>query len=95
MRKFLKICAVVLLIPLFIFAILIGYATLTDYRPGISEVLPNLNSTPDTLPDSAAINLLIWNIGYCGLDKQMDFFYDGGTKVRTPEEQLRHNLFYH
>ena len=91
MRKFLKICAIILLVPVVIFAIVIGFATLTDYRPDVSEVFPNLKSTSDTLPDSAAINLLIWNIGYCGLDKHMDFFYDGGTKVRTPEEQLRFN----
>jgi endonuclease/exonuclease/phosphatase family metal-dependent hydrolase len=91
-RKFLKISAIVLLIPVVIFAILIGFATLTDFRPDVSEVFPNLKSTSDTIPDSVEINLLIWNIGYCGLDKKMDFFYDGGTGVRTPEEQLKLNF---
>ena len=40
------------------------------------------------LSDSAEISLLTWNIGYCGLDKEMDFFYDGGTKVITPKENM-------
>jgi endonuclease/exonuclease/phosphatase family metal-dependent hydrolase len=38
------------------------------------------------------ITLLTWNIGYCGLDKEMDFFYDGGTKVMTPKEKCVENL---
>jgi endonuclease/exonuclease/phosphatase family metal-dependent hydrolase len=35
---------------------------------------------------------MIWNIGYAGLDKDMDFFYDGGKKVRTPENRLKENM---
>jgi len=91
MRKVLKIFLIVVLTPIVAFVLLIGYATLTDYCPGASELLPNIKSSSDTLPDSATINLLNWNIGYCGLDNQMDFFYDGGIKVRTPEEHLNLN----
>jgi endonuclease/exonuclease/phosphatase family metal-dependent hydrolase len=35
---------------------------------------------------------LTWNIGYCGLDRDMDFFYDGGTKVMTPRINCLENL---
>ncbi|MGE5457940.1 MAG: endonuclease/exonuclease/phosphatase family protein, partial [Methanococcaceae archaeon] len=38
------------------------------------------------------ISLLTWNIGYAGLDKEMDFFFDGGTKVITPIENCRRNI---
>jgi len=36
--------------------------------------------------------LLTWNIGYACLDKEMDFFLDGGTKVITPENKCLENL---
>jgi len=35
---------------------------------------------------------MTWNIGYCGLDKTMDFFYDGGKKVFTPKDEVLKNL---
>ena len=102
MRRFLKITLFIVVIPVVTLVLLIGYATLSDYRPGVSELLPGNGSGTDTIPDSAQINVLIWNIGYCGLDSQMDFFYDGGRGVRTSPEQLKLNyaavsrfLLYH
>jgi len=44
------------------------------------------------LNDSLTLTLLTWNIGYAGLDKNMDFFKDGGIKVITPEENFRENI---
>ena len=35
---------------------------------------------------------LSWNIGYAGLGKEMDFFYDGGGKVRPSKEQFENYL---
>lgn len=32
-------------------------------------------------------NFLTWNIGYAGLGKEMDFFYEGGKQVRPTIEQ--------
>lgn len=42
-------------------------------------------SFPDTIP-AGRLELYTWNIGYCGLGKNMDFFYEGGKMVR-PERQ--------
>ncbi len=36
---------------------------------------------------SEPLRFVSWNIGYGGLGKEMDFFYDGGSKVRATEEQ--------
>lgn len=47
---------------------------------------------PSVLKDSSVFSLLTWNIGYAGLDKDMDFFKDGGTKVITPEDKCRENI---
>ncbi|MCK7537260.1 MAG: hypothetical protein MZV63_42990 [Marinilabiliales bacterium] len=44
------------------------------------------------LDDSLTLSLLTWNIGYAGLDKDMDFFKDGGTKVITPKDKCLENI---
>ena len=36
--------------------------------------------------------MMIWNIGYAGLDAGMDFFYDGGKQVRPPVNQVYENF---
>ena len=96
MRRILKISLVILAIPAAVLALLILYASLTNYRPPESEVIPLAPGSADTLAvtlaDTNLYRLMIWNIGYAGLDKKMDFFYDGGKMVRTPEEQLQENL---
>ncbi len=38
------------------------------------------------------IRLVSWNIGYAGLGDDMDFFYDGGTRMRTSRERTERNL---
>ena len=35
-----------------------------------------------------SFNVVTWNIGYAGLDREMDFFYDGGTRVRPARAAL-------
>lgn len=70
---------------------LIVYALISDYKPGEKEIVFSSES-PDKINDTLELSLLTWNIGYCGLDKEMDFFYDGGTKVKTPETKCIDNL---
>ena len=36
--------------------------------------------------------MMIWNIGYAGLDASMDFFYDGGKSMRPGEADLINNI---
>jgi endonuclease/exonuclease/phosphatase family metal-dependent hydrolase len=73
------------------FAGIIIYALISDYKPEAKTEVFN-SDKPDILSDTSEISLLTWNIGYCGLDKGMDFFYDGGTKVFTPLEKSIENF---
>ncbi len=73
------------------FIIFLIFATADDYRPPLVELQYD-NDQADTLPDSASLNLLIWNIGYCGLDASMDFFYDGGDQMRPSKEGVVANI---
>ncbi len=91
MKKALKYTGIVILILILAFITLIGIATLNDYQPSEKELVYE-SSEHKKFQDTAILNLLIWNIGYAGLDKDMDFFYDGGKKTRTSEEQLKENL---
>lgn len=91
LKKVLKALIILVLILLLAFTGLIVYAVITDYKPKEKEIVFN-SENPEKLKDSIEISLLTWNIGYCGLDKDMDFFYDGGTKVFTPREKCIGNL---
>ena len=90
-KKILKALLIVLLILVLGFVGLIIYAVITDYKPQVKEVV-SVSDKPDKLSDTIKLSLLTWNIGYCGLDKAMDFFYDGGKKVFTPEKNCISNL---
>ncbi|HPG73322.1 MAG TPA: hypothetical protein PLM49_03460, partial [Bacteroidales bacterium] len=66
---------------------MIGY-----YNPPRAMILEE-NSDFDTLPaDNKVYQLMSWNIGYCGLDRDMDFFYDGGSMLRPEKEQVYDNF---
>ena len=77
-----------------VFLIFLLTAVITDYRPAGREVLQDRSGissdTTEVLPDS--LSILCWNIGYGGLGDDMDFFYDGGTQVRTSRERTLANI---
>jgi endonuclease/exonuclease/phosphatase family metal-dependent hydrolase len=91
LKAILKTVLILLVLLLLTLAGIIAYAIITDYKPEEKIVLFT-GDQPDRLTDTAELSLLTWNIGYCGLDREMDFFYDGGTKVRTPETQWVGNM---
>lgn len=67
-----------------------------EYRPKAEMELGQLgsktNSDALTLDASGSISLLSWNIGYCGLNSEVDFFMDGGKMVRgASRRQLEKN----
>lgn len=90
-KKILKALLAIVLILVLAFAGIIVYAIISDYKPAEKIIVFN-SDKPDTLNNSMEVSLMTWNIGYCGLDKKMDFFYDGGTKVMTPKKNCLENL---
>ncbi len=75
-----------------LFAIgVIGWLTITEYRP---EERENLTVTPaageaalPAAPTDREITLMTWNIGYGALGDNADFFMDGGSGVYTADEE--------
>lgn len=73
------------------FLLFLLYATIDDYKPEEISILPT-ECEADIIADSMQFELLIWNIGYAGLDASMDFFYDGGEQMRPDKEKVLGNM---
>ena len=84
--RILKVILLLIIIAALYLGTVIIYGTITDYKPPLTEKIePKGNfAKPDTA--KTTYTFLTWNIGYCGLGKEMDFFYDGGKKVRPSKE---------
>ncbi len=73
------------------FLLFLLYATIDDFRP--AEITSQaIEDEPGIISDSLPIRLVIWNIGYAGLDASMDFFYDGGEQMRPEKDGVIRNM---
>ncbi len=68
---------------------LVAWLLLSEWRPDSVE-RTTYEACGVELPDT--LTLVSWNIGYAGLGEAMDFFYDGGERVRDTPEQSDENL---
>lgn len=85
-RRIIQSIVLIAVIALLYLGGLILYGTITDYKPEtVTELEHHGKSIPGEIGDST-FTFLTWNIGFCGLGAEMDFFYDGGKMVwPTPE----------
>ncbi len=67
-------------------------AVITDFTPPPHVILETQGEPSKEAVQKSTISLMTWNIGYGGLGKEMDFFYDGGEMVR-PGRQQYHRSF--
>jgi len=65
---------------------LLLFGMVTEFRP--DPVVPvTITGMPSRKLDPEGVfSLVTWNIGYGGLGKEMDFFYDGGKQVRPEQD---------
>ena len=70
-------------------ALLLGWATLADYRPPVAVPSEKTGQAPEIGPGDSVFSVITWNLGYFGLGKECDFFFDGGTMTRPGNEQYR------
>ncbi|MBN2616057.1 MAG: hypothetical protein JXR71_10235 [Bacteroidales bacterium] len=93
MKKFFKVLGIIVLLVILFFAAFLFYITATDYRPAEVENLVKGNKENHVSPiKQDTFSFMTWNIGYAGLGAEMDFFYDGGTKVRPSKEMVQKYL---
>lgn len=72
--------------------IIVLIATLSEYRPKKEEIIFSKRDSSGSSPLPDRFRIVSWNIGYGGLGDNMDFFYDGGRKVRDTKERTIENI---
>jgi endonuclease/exonuclease/phosphatase family metal-dependent hydrolase len=85
-KMLIKLIAGILIILTGVILGFLLFLTLTDYHPREKEPVIIVGKGEKLSPDKKEFTFLTWNIGYSGLGGNMDFFYEGGTRVR-PEKQ--------
>ena len=95
MKQWIKAVAIVAAVFLVLGAGFVGWLTLTEYRPKEKEPISVVRQTQaPALDGGAALHLLSWNIGYCGLGANESFVLDGGTGSGTPAQQSTVQAYY-
>ena len=87
-KIFLRVLFVIFLVIGIYLTTIIGIGITTDYQPESITELKLTDSVPNTISDSI-FTFLSWNIGYCGLGKEVDFFYDGGKMVHPSKDLVK------
>ncbi len=90
-KTVLKIFGVLIGAVLVFAAGLVGWLTVTEFRPEPVEVVPvSIQGEYEILKPAPGekIRVLTFNIGYGNLGKESDFFMDGGKNVRNGDKEL-------
>jgi endonuclease/exonuclease/phosphatase family metal-dependent hydrolase len=87
MRKWIKVLILVISSLIALVGLLLVLATLTEYRPDKPEAAETEGNATVILAADSVFTLLTWNVGYFGLGKDCDFFYDGGRMTRPSKAQ--------
>jgi len=80
--KWLKILAILVLTLAGILCLLLILTTMADFKPEPKEKADMHGNSPNIQKTDSVFTILSWNIGYFGLGKECDFFYDGGRMTR-------------
>ncbi|WP_461206012.1 endonuclease/exonuclease/phosphatase family protein [Clostridium sp. DL1XJH146] len=93
MKKLLKIILTIIIIPVILFGAYLLVLTVLDYSPEETIALAVDNNTSINMNSEKSFSITTFNIGYCGLDKEQDFFLDGGTGSKSSsKEKTNENL---
>ena len=85
--RILKIAGIALGVAVLFVVWLFGWLTLGEYKPEDSEPAAVEGEASALLYPGAAVKIVTWNMGYGALGDNADFFMDGGSGVRTADEE--------
>ena len=96
MKKVLKriflTLAILLGVILLAAVVLFTWLTITEFRPKAQETV-SVADNVEQAPAGEEYTLLSWNVGYCALGKESEFFMDGGKEVRPDSESVIHKNY--
>lgn len=87
LKRILKILGIVLGVIVVAVVAFFGWLWATEFRPEAEEPVSVENPIGQTL-DKSTFTILSWNVGYCALGEESDFFMDGGEDVRPDSEEV-------
>jgi len=85
-KKLIKKTGLFFGILIILFGSFLIFISLKDYSPPDFMPLIFNQINVSQIENDTTFSVISWNIGYNGLGKEMDFFYDGGQQVRTSEK---------
>lgn len=72
---------------------LFGWLTVGEYKPDDVETVEIEGEATELLYPGSTVKIVSWNMGYGALGDNADFFMDGGSGVRTADEdRVRENV---
>lgn len=86
-KGILKIFGILILVVILFVGVFIGYSAVTTLHPNDTEAIEVKGNTNSKLTMDKEISVLSWNVGYCALDEEEDFFMDGGKMVRGQSKE--------
>lgn len=88
LKPIIRLAVLLVVIAVLYVAGVIIYGSVTEYKPapGTIDALKIEHQGAAASGIDSVLNLMIWNLGYGGLGKEEDFFFDGGKTVRAPRE---------
>ena len=92
MKLIIRLFIITVLLVLLSFGGLLLYSTITDYSPEPGSVERVERNGEASSAGGDTLQCLIWNVGYAGLGKEMDFFNDGGEGIRPTEDMASNYL---
>ncbi len=87
MKKFFKVLLIVLAALIVLIGVFLLYLTLSEYRPADVEAISVEGQSETNIDKSDTINIVSWNIGYCGLGAEESFVLDGGSGSGRPKSK--------
>ncbi len=92
-RKILKVILIIFLVLIVLFAGLLVFLSVTEYKPDDREDLTVEGTADKAIPKSETVKIVSWNVGYCALGDNADYFMDGGKMVYTSsKKRVEENL---
>lgn len=87
MKKVIRLIIKLILLLILLAALFFGVLTVLEYKPADDEVLEVSGGSDQLIKAGDTVSVAIWNIGYCALGDNADFFMDGGDGVITATEE--------
>lgn len=84
-KKILKTAVGLIILVIIAIAAFVAFLTVTDYRPEATTSLEIAadNQAMNVVGFDRPFSITTFNTGYCGLDRNQNFFMDGGTMSRS------------